>query len=257
MKDLTDYNSKAWDNEVDKKNKWTVPVDTATLMNARKGDWSIVLTPLKPVPSAWFHAPPAKTLCLASGGGQQGPILAAAGYDVTVFDNSKKQLQQDINVAEENDLQLQTMSGVMEDLSQIKDETFDMVINPCSIIYTEDPLKVFSEVLRVLKPGGVFMIGFSNPINWLFDFQKAKKGEYVLKYSQPYSDLKSLEKNELEELVNGNEPLLFAHSLDVLIGGQIRSGFNITDMLEDYGDETDDLRKYYPGFIATRAVKNR
>ena len=36
-----------------------------------------------------------KILCLASGGGQQGPILAATGADVTVFDNSTKQLEKD------------------------------------------------------------------------------------------------------------------------------------------------------------------
>jgi len=30
--------------------------------------------------------------CLASGGGQQGPVLAAAGAHVTVFDNSPRQL---------------------------------------------------------------------------------------------------------------------------------------------------------------------
>jgi len=34
-------------------------------------------------------------LRLASGGGQQGPILAAAGADVTVLDFSKSQLEQD------------------------------------------------------------------------------------------------------------------------------------------------------------------
>ena len=39
-------------------------------------------------------------LCLASGGGQQGPILSAAGAAVTVFDNSPQQLAQDWMVAE-------------------------------------------------------------------------------------------------------------------------------------------------------------
>jgi hypothetical protein len=99
------------------------------------------------------------------------------------------------------------------------------------------------------------MTGFSNPVNWLFDYQKSKKGEFVLRYSQPYSDIESLDKKDLDELVEGNEPLLFAHSLDVLIGGQVRTGFIIKDMFEDYGDDSDELRKYYPGFIATRAVK--
>ncbi len=60
---------------------------------------------MKDVPKDWF--PPVKglkILCLASGGGQQGPILAAAGADVTVLDNSEKQLNQDRMVAERDGL---------------------------------------------------------------------------------------------------------------------------------------------------------
>ena len=36
-----------------------------------------------------------KILCLASGGGQQAPILSAIGGKVTVFDNSIEQLNKD------------------------------------------------------------------------------------------------------------------------------------------------------------------
>ncbi len=64
------------------------------------------------MPADWF--PPIdglKVLCLASGGGQQGPVLAAAGADVTIFDNSEKQLAQDRMVAERDDLTLRTVKG--------------------------------------------------------------------------------------------------------------------------------------------------
>ncbi|MCY8527410.1 SAM-dependent methyltransferase, partial [Bacillus atrophaeus] len=54
-----------------------------------------------------------KVLCLAAGGGQQGPILAAAGADVTILDNSEKQLQQDQYVAERDGLTLHTVKGSM------------------------------------------------------------------------------------------------------------------------------------------------
>src|SRR5258708_23879626 len=47
-----------------------------------------------------------RILCLASGGGQQGPILAAAGAQVTVFDASAGQLAQDRYVAEREGLAL-------------------------------------------------------------------------------------------------------------------------------------------------------
>ena len=46
------------------------------------GRWEIVLTPTKPVPHAWLHVVGRQVLCLACGGGQQAPILAAAVPDV-------------------------------------------------------------------------------------------------------------------------------------------------------------------------------
>jgi 2-polyprenyl-3-methyl-5-hydroxy-6-metoxy-1,4-benzoquinol methylase len=87
--DILSYNRRAWDQQAQRGNRWTVRVSSEQVARARSGDWSIVLTPTKPVPLEWF--PPLAgldVLCLACGGGQQGPILAAAGANVTVFDNS-------------------------------------------------------------------------------------------------------------------------------------------------------------------------
>ena len=70
---ILDYNRSAWDHQVQKKNRWTVPVTSEQINHARKGDWSLVLTPTKPVPGGWFpDLENCKVLCLASGGGQQG-----------------------------------------------------------------------------------------------------------------------------------------------------------------------------------------
>ncbi len=67
-----------------------------TIARARNGDFSILLTEQKPVPREWFPPLPGlEALCLACGGGQQGPVLAAAGANVTVLDNSPRQLDQD------------------------------------------------------------------------------------------------------------------------------------------------------------------
>ena len=43
-----------------------------------------------------------------------------------------------------------------------KSDHFDVVVNTVSIEYLIDPLKIFSEVARVLKPDGYFVITFSN-----------------------------------------------------------------------------------------------
>ncbi len=255
MKDLTEYNRRAWNNEVSKGNKWSIPVTNNVIENAKNGNWKVVLTPLKPVPLNWFPPTPSIVLCLASGGGQQGPVLAAAGYDVTIFDNAEKQLEHDKIVANQNDLDLKTVQGDMVNLSAFDDESFDLVFNPCSLVFTSNPLKVFSEVQRVLKKGGVFLTGFANPLNWLFDYRKSLNNEFVLKYSQPYTDASSLEKDVLDDFIEKEEPLICAHSLEILIGGQLKAGLVLTDLIEDYADEDDGLRNYYPGFIATRAIK--
>lgn len=42
------------------------------------------------------------------------------------------------------------------------DDTFDVVLNTVSVDYLTRPIEVFQEVNRVLKPGGVFVVIFSN-----------------------------------------------------------------------------------------------
>jgi len=86
--DIRVYNRNAWNKAVDTGDRWTIPVTDAAIAAAREGLWEIVLTPTKPVPGSWLpDLNGLDILCLASGGGQQGPILAAAGGTVTVFDN--------------------------------------------------------------------------------------------------------------------------------------------------------------------------
>src|SRR5919107_5145861 len=92
---VRDYNREAWDREVERGNEWTVPVGPDVIEAVRQGRWEILLTETKPVPKDWFpDLQGADVLCLASGGGQQAPVLAAAGANVTVLDNSPKQLAQ-------------------------------------------------------------------------------------------------------------------------------------------------------------------
>ena len=79
-------NSKIWDERSENNDTWSIPVTSEMVKFAREGVWSILLTPTKPVPENWFPEKlgEKKILCLASGGGQQGPILAATGADVIV-----------------------------------------------------------------------------------------------------------------------------------------------------------------------------
>ena len=249
--DIVKHNKSAWDSYVDKKDRWTIPVKDKELENVRNGNWGIVLTPNKPVPKEWFPSLSGlKVLGLASGGGQQGPILATLGADVTIFDNSEKQLQQDKIISDKFNLDIKTFQGDMKDLSVFADDSFDLIFNPCSIVFVDNVLPVWGECFRVLKPGGILMTGLINPIALQLDEESLK-----LIYKQPFSDLHSLPKEKLEELKKKNEPLVFGHSLTDQIGGQLDAGFTLTAMFEDTWDVENKMDDFMPSFIGTRAVK--
>src|SRR5687767_5642055 len=250
------HNRAAWDREVDNDNEWTRPVGPDVIARARQGDWSVVLIGYEPVPRDWFPADLSGVdiLGLASGGGQQGPVLAAAGANVTVFDNSPRQLQQDQLVAQREALSLKTVEGDAAILEMFTDESFDLVFNPCSTVFMQDVRAVWKEAYRVLRQGGILMTGSMNPVHYIFDLYKADEGILEIAHSIPYSDLTSIPQEDLDELIEKGLPVEFGHSLTDLLGGQCAAGFVITDMYEDYMLDSP-LHKYHPSYIATRAVK--
>ena len=252
--DITQFNKNAWDHEVENGNPWTVPVSPREIADAREGKFHLQLTPTKPVPTDWFpELPGCRVLGLASGGGQQGPILAAAGAQVTVFDNSPKQLAQDRLVAEREGLDIRLMEGDMADLSVFEDASFDFIFHPVSNCFVPEILPVWREAFRVLAPGGTLAAGFVNPVQYTFDIDLAEQGIFQMRYSLPYSDLTSISEEDRLRLFN-DDPLEFSHTLEEQIDGQLQAGFHLIGFFEDTWEE-DKIKEYMPTFIATRALK--
>jgi SAM-dependent methyltransferase len=254
--DIQGYNRDAWDKEVERGNQWTVPVGPGVIEAARQGLWEVLLTDTIPVPKAWFpELAGLDVLCLASGGGQQAPVLAAAGANVTVLDNSPKQLAQDRLVAERDSLALETVQGDMADLSRFADESFDLVFHPVSNLFAPDVRQVWAEAFRVLRRGGSLLAGFLNPAVYIFDLELAdRSGELRVRYALPYADATSLSEEEVRQQVERGEPLEFSHTLEDQIGGQIDAGFLIAGFYEDRHRD-DPIAAHMPTFIATRAIK--
>ncbi len=261
--DVRRHNRDFWDRMVEAGDRWTVPVNSETIAAARRGEWQILLTPTKPVPADWFpRLEGLDVLCLASGGGQQGPILAAAGASVTVFDNSPKQLVQDRFVAERDALEIRTVEGDMADLSEFPESNFGLIVHPVSNCFVADVRPVWKEAFRVLRHGGVLAAGFDNPVVYLFDYELAKRdGVLQVKYHLPYSDLTSLDEDtRYRELVEKGEHISFGHTIEDQMGGQLDAGFVLTGLYEDRYpggpvDGDDLLTEYMDIFIATRSVK--
>jgi SAM-dependent methyltransferase len=253
--DVVAYNRRAWDRQVADGNRWTVPVSPEAVAAARRGDWQVVLTPTKPVPRDWFpQLAGLDVLCLACGGGQQAPIFAAAGARVTVLDNSPGQLGQDRAVAEREGLDLRLVLGEMTDLSAFADASFDLIFHPISNCFVPDVRPVWREAFRVLRPGGVLLAGFTNPVLFIFDDALAEQGELKVRHSIPYSDLTSLTDDERRRYTDKEEPLVYGHTLADQIGGQFDAGFVLTGLYEDSSPD-GPLAKYLPTSLATRAIR--
>lgn len=257
--DVLSHNALAWDRECENQGEWSRPVSPEVIANARRGDWQVILTPNKAVPKEWFGDVKGRNvLCLASGGGQQGPVLSAAGANVTVLDQSTRQLECDRLVADRESLEMQLVIGDMADLSMFDDASFDIVFNPCSNCFTPNVRAVWRESFRVLRPQGVLMAGFLNPLFYMFDSDLDEQGTLAVTHSLPYSDLTRWKLEGVERNADKGEKFEFGHLLTDQIGGQIDAGFLISGFYEDYwSDNATTLNKYTPTFISTLAVKWR
>jgi SAM-dependent methyltransferase len=254
--DIRGYNQEAWDRQVESGNEWTVPVGAEVIEAARRGEWEVLLTETKPVPRAWFpEMRGAEVLCLASGGGQQAPVFAAAGASVIVLDNSPRQLDQDRHVARRESLDLGTVAGDMRDLSIFADDSLDLVFHPVSNLFVPEVLPVWREAFRVLRSGGVLLAGFLNPAVYVFDLNLADNtGELRVRYELPFAAATSLSEKELKRWVERGDPLEFSHTLEDQIGGQTDAGFLIAGLYEDRHRD-DPIAAHMPTYIATRAIK--
>jgi len=259
--DVAAYNRAAWNKESKSgTSRWCLPVSPEEIRAARNGNWNVILTPNKNVPPEWFgNLKGKKVLCLASGGGQQAPILAAAGAEVTSFDNSEEQLAKDSFVAERDSLALNTVLGDMANLSEFCGESFDLVFHPVSNVYAANLKPVWTECFRVLKWNGRLLSGFFNPAYFLFDHEEAaQSGVLTVKYPLPYSDLKSLPRDKFEMIEKEGLSLQFGHTLEDQIRGQLAAGFVIFDLYEDNWDASaTPLNKFTSTFISTFAKKIR
>jgi SAM-dependent methyltransferase len=258
VEEITKINQDGWDRRVEALDVWTVGVSPEDVARARQGDWSVVLTPNKPVPRDWFGEVAGKdVLCLASGGGQQGPILAAAGARVVVFDASSGQLGQDQAVARREGLDLVTRQGFMHDLSAFADNAFDIIFHPVSNCFAPDIAPVWRECFRVLRPGGVLLAGFMNPMVYIFDAEAQDRGELVVRFCLPYADVVDLPPEELERLIARDHTVEFSHTLEAQIGGQLQAGFVLTHLFEDKDRGAGDTgrSRHFPTCLATRAAK--
>ena len=249
-KSYTDINAETIDRWVSDGWEWGKPISHETYLNALNGKWDVLLTPVKPVPHEWFGALNGKKILgLASGGGQQMPILAALGADCTVLDYSEAQLQSEQMVSAREGYEISIVRADMTKPLPFPNERFDLIFHPVSNCYVADVLPIWKECFRILKPGGVLLAGLDNGLNFVFD----EETETIFKYVLPFDPLR--DPALMAEMQAAGDGVQFSHTIEEQLGGQLRAGFRLTDV---YGDTngSGNLHDFnIPTFWATRAVK--
>ena len=253
MMDIYEANRKAWNNEVEKHNFWTLPISEAQIENARNGNPEIWVTPFKTVPLSWIEDLKGENVLLAcSGGGQQTPVLAAFGANVTTLDISDNQLQQDRTTLQKYGLNAHLVRANVLDMP-LPDHSFKAVIMPQAMNFIDDPDKLYSEVKRVLVPGGTFIFGTANPILYAFD-ERIQERKLKIRYTIPFSHTKSLSPKALASRIEKADTLEFSHTLDTILGLLTEKGFSITGFYTDSAGSEPTDSFVHDSHLAVRAV---
>lgn len=245
----TDINAKAVDQWVADGWEWGTPIDHETFVRAQRDDWQMLLTPTKPVPRSWFcPLRGARVLGLASGGGQQMPIFAAAGANCTLLDYSPAQLASDEAVARREGYAIELVRADMTLPLPFPDGAFDLIFHPVSNCYVEDVYPIWRECYRVLKRGGILLAGLDNGVGYAFNDEGT-----ALVQKLPYNPLKD-ERLYKEALASG-DGIQFSHGIEEQIGGQLQAGFRLEDVYQDTDGQGNLHDHGVATFWATRAVK--
>ncbi|MGC1272493.1 MAG: class I SAM-dependent methyltransferase [Planctomycetaceae bacterium] len=195
-------------------------------------------------------------LCLAAGGGWQSVLYAAAGAKVTVVDLSPAMLRLDEREAKRRGSAVTLIEGSMDDLSILPEAGFDVVHQPVSTCYVPDVEKVYREIARVLRDGGIYISQHKQPAS-LQVTHRTPEGQYVVGLEY-YRDgaLPTTDDDAYREAGTAE----YLHRWEQLVGGLCRSGFVLEDMTEPLrADRTSPIGhfrhrgRYVPPYVRLKA----
>ena len=174
--------------------------------------------------------PNLKVLCLAAGGGRHGPILARAGAQVTIVDISERQLSLDREWSDAYGVSLRCLQTSIDDLSLLRGETFDVVIQPVSSCYVADMSAVYQQVALFTKQGAIYLSQHKLAPSMLV----TQAANQQLRFASEVYGEGPLEPSAQDQPHPNREPQMieYAHGLATLLGGLCRAGFAITDVQE-------------------------
>lgn len=257
MSNYLEANKARWNRVARKRgNPYTIPISHEDLMRTKENPIDIALTVGRSVPIEWFEkAQGNKILGLACGGGQQGPVFAAKGYETTIMDYSEEQLASDKMVAEREGLSIKTVLADMTKRFPFEDESFDIIFCPVSNVYVEKLDNMWKESYRVLKHGGLLMVGYMNPWVYMYDSDSVwdrPDDALILRYSLPFNARELEAEGTIS--IDPDYGYEFSHTLESQIRGQLKAGFAMIDFYESK-NPSNRLTAFSSDYLANLSIK--
>lgn len=155
------------------------------------------------------------------------------GADVTACDLSDRQIYNAEKIAKEKNLNIRYYVNDSMELSDIEDETYDLVYTSNGVhVWINNLPKMYGSFNRVLKSGGYYIMFETHPFcrpfdgDLLFGGDLVDKGEF--KIVKPYEDVGPFEKD-----------ITFAWRIQDFVNSVISSGFTLKRLEEFHSIESD------------------
>lgn len=221
--DIAQSNQALWEAEVQKGGGYTQPwlnLDRTIVQRLAAGEpvsTSVPLYELFPT-DLLQNIARQDVLCLAAGGGQQTAVFGLLGARVTVADLTRGQLDSDKKAAAHYGYPITAIQADMRDLSALPRQAFDLVFQADSLAYVPDVRQVYSEVAKVLRPGGLYRVKHNQPA-----VHRVAWNGSAYQIAAPYAET-------IQHRPDGG--IEFRHRMDDIFNGLIEIGFHILRVVE-------------------------
>ena len=183
-----------------------------------------------------------RTLELACGAAQNSIALAKWGADATAVDLSERQLAWAWTLIEQERVQVNLVQGDVERLGMLSDGCFDLALSCFGMEFLPDPEACLQECYRVLRNGGLLVIGTVHPLTafeWDMDERLLRVTDYfnppVEIWDEPTAD-------------DGQRGLTFFRTVSEMFALLTSAGFRVEQVVEpapyDAADRRRDLSPY-------------
>ncbi len=186
-----------------------------------------------------FVEPGMKLLDLACGDGLDLQYYKTLGVEIFGLDASDELVE----IAKQKNPGTDIRVGLFEKIP-FEDACFDIVLSKYAIQTSKDMNPVFSEIHRVLKPGGIMMYLVTHPFRQFFEKREDKAS---------YFEQKIVDSHILNNSITVKEP---SHTLNEYMNDFLFNNFDV-QLYREYWDAAAEQigEKKYPGYFILKAKK--